>query len=152
MEEKRNPILVFIFEGTNVIGCFGLALLLLINPGHLFIPQGSVILAEDLLNCIKHAAIAGGIFLVFIGIPLLLLFVDAFVIMKGVKLFQVSAASIVGAPSAYPVIRTEVLREKPAVRAFHVTCGTLIAISNVTVIATLIYYVIRIVICFRLSM
>lgn len=80
-----------------------------------------------------------------IGIPLLLLFVDCFVIMKGVVGFKVTILSILTAPASYPIVRTEILKEPKSVRRFHVVAGAVIFISNSLVVMTLVQYGIRIV-------
>lgn len=139
---KRNPIFVYLFECTNILGCLIFPLLLLINPGEMFYPTG-IYSGEELLYCMKNMAVASGIFAVVVGIPLLLLFVDCFVIMKGVKGFKVTILSILTAPASYPVVRTEVLKESKNKRRFHVIAGIGIFISNSLTVAVLAQYVIR---------
>ena len=98
---------------------------------------------EELLACWKAMLIASLIFAVFIGIPLLLLLVDCFVIMRGVKGFQVSALSVLTAPASYPIIRTEILKEDKSKRTFHVVAGAIIFVSNCLVISAFVQYMIR---------
>lgn len=143
---KRNPILVYIFEITNMLGCIIFPCMIFFNAGGWFFPKSTDMYAgTELLECFKSTAIAGGIFVVFIGIPLLLLIVDCFVIMKGVKGFKVSLVSIFSAPASYPVVRSAVLKSSKAENIFHGAVGSVIFISNCLVIASLAYYVIRIV-------
>mgnify|MGYP007047934442 CR=1 FL=1 len=141
---KRNPILVYLFEVTNILGCLIYPMLLLINPGGMFYPDGMAYQEEELLHCMKNMVTASVIFAIAVGIPLLLLFVDCFVIMKGVVGFKVTILSILTAPASYPIVRTEVLKEPKAVRRFHVIAGALIFISNSLVVMTLVQYGIRI--------
>lgn len=140
---KRNPILVYLFEATNILGCLIYPSLLLINPGGMFYPV-SMAYQEELLHCMKNTVIASIIFAIVVGIPLLLLLVDCFVIMKGVVGFKVTILSILTAPASYPIVRTEVLKEPKAVRRFHVVAGAVIFISNSLVVMTLVQYGIRI--------
>ena len=141
---KRNPILVYLFEATNILGCLIYPSLLLINPGGMFYPVSMAYQEEELLHCMKNTVIASIIFAIVVGIPLLLLFVDCFVIMKGVVGFKVTILSILTAPASYPIVRTEVLKEPKAVRRFHVVEGAVIFISNSLVVMTLVQYGIRI--------
>ena len=141
---KRNPILVYLFEATNILGCLIYPALLLINTGGMFYPAGMAYQEEELLHCMKNTVIASIIFAIVVGIPLLLLFVDCFVIMKGVVGFKVTILSILTAPASYPIVRTEVLKEPKAVRRFHVVAGAVIFISNSLVVMTLVQYGIRI--------
>lgn len=140
---KRNPILVYLFEATNILGCLIYPSLLLINPGGMFYPD-SMEYQEELLHCMKNTVIASIIFAIVVGIPLLLLFVDCFVIMKGVVGFKVTILSILTAPASYPIVRTEVLKEPKAIRRFHVIAGAVIFISNSLVVMTLVQYGVRI--------
>lgn len=142
---KRNPILVYLFEATNILGCLIYPSLLLINPGGMFYPAGMAYQEEELLHCMKNTVIASIIFAIVVGIPLLLLFVDCFVIMKGVVGFKVTILSILTAPASYPIVRTEILKEPKSVRRFHVVAGAVIFISNSLVVMTLVQYGIRIV-------
>ncbi len=140
---KRNPILVYLFEITNIIGCFVFPFFLYFNVGNWFYPTSEVYGVEELLACWKAMLIASLIFAVFIGIPLLLLLVDCFVIMRGVKGFQVSALSVLTAPASYPIIRTEILKEDKSKRTFHVVAGAIIFVSNCLVISAFVQYMIR---------
>ncbi len=142
---KRNPILVYLFEATNILGCLIYPALLLINPGGIFYPDSMAYQEEELLHCMKNTVIASVIFAIVVGIPLLLLFVDCFVIMKGVVGFKVTILSILTAPASYPIVRTEILKEPKSVRRFHVVAGAVIFISNSLVVMTLVQYGIRIV-------
>lgn len=142
---KRNPILVYLFEATNILGCLIYPALLLINPGGMFYPDSMAYQEEGLLHCMKNTVIASVIFAIVVGIPLLLLFVDCFVIMKGVVGFKVTILSILTAPASYPIVRTEILKEPKSVRRFHVVAGAVIFISNSLVVMTLVQYGIRIV-------
>lgn len=142
---KRNPILVYLFEATNILGCLIYPVLLLINPGGMFYPDSMAYQEEELLHCMKNTVIASVIFAIVVGIPLLLLFVDCFVIMKGVVGFKVTILSILTAPASYPIVRTEILKEPKSVRRFHVVAGAVIFISNSLVVMTLVQYGIRIV-------
>lgn len=140
---KRNPILVYLFEVTNVIGCLVLPCLLYFNIGNWFYPSTDVYSIEELLTCWQAMLTVSLIFAIFIGIPLLLLLVDCFVIMRGVKGFQVSAFSVLTAPASYPIIRTEILKESKAKRTFHVVAGAVIFISNCLVVSAYVQYMIR---------
>ena len=142
---KRNPILVYIFECTNILACIIFPCMIFFNAGGWFFPKNAGIYSGmDVLDCMKTTVIAALIFAIVVGIPLLLLFVDCFVIMKGVKGFKVSVFSILSAPASYPIVRTSVLNEKPAVRKFHVVAGAMIFASNCLAIVGFAYYVIRI--------
>lgn len=138
---KKNPILLYLFEATNIISCLVFPCMLFFNIGGWFYPSGSQVYSgQELLGYIKNVAILGVVFTVIVGIPLLLLLVDCFVIMRDVKGFRVSALSIITAPASYPIIRTEFLEEKKAVRKLHTVAGAIIFISNSLVISSLAYY------------
>lgn len=144
---KRNPVFVYLFECTNILACIIFPCLIFMNAGGWFFPKSTSLYSGlELIECMKTTVVAALIFAVVVGIPLLLLFVDCFVIMKGVKGFKVSVLSILSAPASYPIVRTEVLNEAPAVRRFHIVAGTLIFISNCLAILGFIYYIIRIMI------
>lgn len=141
---KRTPFFVFLFECTNIISCIVFPCMIFLNAGGWFFPTDSRLYSgEELLTCMKSAAIAALIFSVVVGVPLLLLLVDCFVIMRGVKGFRVSVFSILTAPATYPVVRTEVLNEEANIRRFHVAAGTVIFCSNCLVIGAFAYYIIR---------
>jgi hypothetical protein len=117
--------------------------------GGWFFPRvGSVYSSYDILACVKSTVIALLIFAVIVGIPLLLLFVDCFVIMKGVEGFKVSVMSVLLAPASYPMIRTTALEEPSAKRNFHMIAGSIIFCTNIFLVITILYYFIRIVISF----
>lgn len=142
---KRTPLFVLLFEFTNAIGCLTFCSMIFFNIGGLFFPKGDFISSEMILACMRHMAILTGIFAVVVGIPLLLLFVDCFVIMKGVKGFKFSIISILSAPASYPIVRTMFLKDPVGLKAFHITFGTIIFASNSLTIACFIYYIVRIV-------
>ena len=142
---KRNPVLVYLFECTNIISCIVFPCMIFFNVNGWFFPTDSVYSDMELFACMKSTAIAASIFFLVVGIPLLLLLVDCFVIMRGVKGFRVSVFSILTAPASYPVIRTEVLNEETGFRRFHVTAGIIIFGSNCLVITAFAYYIIRII-------
>ena len=77
----------------------------------MFYPDSMAYQEEELLHCMKNTVTASVIFAIVVGIPLLLLFVDCFVIMKGVVGFKVTILSILTAPASYPIVRTEILKE-----------------------------------------
>ena len=141
---KRNPVLVYLFECTNILGCIVFPCFLYFNIGGWFYPTSDIYTIEELIGCMKHMLTASILFAVFIGIPLLLLLVDCFVIMRGIKGFQVSAISVLSAPASYPIIRTEILKEDKKKRTFHVIAGGIIFASNCLVISAYVQYMIRI--------
>ncbi|MCM1496725.1 MAG: hypothetical protein NC089_13135 [Bacteroides sp.] len=116
------------------------------NVNGWFFPREQLYSDTELFACMKSTAIAALVFSVVVGIPLLLLLVDCFVIMRGVRGFKVSVFSILTAPASYPVIRTEVLNEEKEIRRFHVVAGMIIFASNCLVITAFVYYIIRIMI------
>lgn len=142
---KKNPFLVYLFEVTNVLACIVFPCMIFFNAGGWFFPKGAGIHSVmDLLDCMKSTVVIGIIFAVIVAIPLLLLFVDCFVIMKGVKGFKVTIVSILSAPASYPIARTLVLNEEKHKQKFHIIAGSCIFASNCLAIAGLVYYVIRI--------
>lgn len=144
---KRNPVFVYLFECTNIISCIVFPCMIFLNAGGWFFPTDPQTYSDiELFACLKSTAIAVLIFSIVVGVPLLLLLVDCFVIMRGVKGFRVSVFSILTAPATYPVVRTEVLNEETGIRRFHVTAGTIIFCSNCLVIASFAYYIIRFII------
>lgn len=144
---KRTPILVYLFECTNIISCIVFPCMIFFNAGGWFFPADTRLYSEvELLACMKTTVAAAAVFAIVVGIPLLLLLVDCFVIMRGVKGFRVSVFSILAAPASYPIIRTEVLNEETAVRRFHVAAGTIIFCSNCLAISGFVYYIVRILI------
>lgn len=142
---KRNPVFVYLFECTNIISCIVFPCMIFLNTNGWFFPTDQMYSDTELFACMKSTAIAALIFSVVVGIPLLLLLVDCFVIMRGVKGFRVSVFSVLTAPASYPVIRTEVLNEEAGIRRFHVTAGIIIFCSNCLVITAFVYYIIRII-------
>lgn len=148
MMQERNPILVYIFEATNSLGCIVFSLLIWLNAGGWFFPKiGALYSANDVWSCLQSTMIALIVFAAVIGIPLILLFVDCFVIMKGVEGFRVSVISILMAPASYPIVRTNALEEPPAKRNFHIAVGSLIFCTNIIFVITIVYYLIRIILC-----
>lgn len=143
---KRNPVFVYLFECTNIISCIVFPSMIFFNVNGWFFPREQLYSDTELFACMKSTAIAALVFSVVVGIPLLLLLVDCFVIMRGVRGFKVSVFSILTAPASYPVIRTEVLNEEKEVRRFHVVAGMIIFCSNCLVITAFVYYIIRIMI------
>lgn len=144
---KRNPILVYIFECSNILACVVFPCMIFFNAGGWFFPKNTGMYSGlELLDCMKTTVIAALIFAIVVAIPLLLLFVDCFVIMKGVKGFKVTILSILSAPASYPVARTLVLNEEKHKQKFHIIAGGCIFASNCLAIAGFVYYIIRIVI------
>lgn len=143
---KRNPGFVYLFECTNILSCIVFPCMIFFNVNGWFFPEALIYSDAELFECMKTTAIAALIFSLVVGIPLLLLLVDCFLIMRGVKGFQVSVLSILTAPASYPVIRTGVLNEESGIQRFHVTAGILIFGSNCLVITSFAYYLIRIIV------
>lgn len=141
---KKNPVLVYLFECTNILGCLIFSALIFINPGEIFYPSG-IFSVEEYLQCMQNMIVAAVIFACVVGIPLLLLFVDCFVIMKGVPGFKVTIFSILTAPASYPIVRTEVLKESKNMRRFHVIAGIIIFVSNSLIVGAFVQYGIRLV-------
>lgn len=145
----RNPVLVYLFEITNSLGCIIVPLLIWLNIGGIFYPKfGSIYSLGDVLECLKTAAVLLVIFSIVVGIPLLLLFVDCFVIMKGVDAFKVTVMSILMAPASYPMVRTTALEEPASKRNFHMVMGTFIFCTNILLVITIVYYFLRILLAF----
>ncbi len=147
--QERNPVFVYIFEATNSLGCIIFSLLIWMNAGGWFFPKiGAIYSGSDLWACVKSTVIVLIVFVIVVGIPLLLLFVDCFVIMKGVEGFHVSVMSVLLAPASYPMIRTNALEEPPVKRNFHLIAGSLIFCTNIVFVISIIYYFIRIIMSF----
>lgn len=142
---KKNPTFVLLFEIASVLACIIFPFLVFINAGGWFFPTGSSIYSDlDLLDCMQSAMVAAIWFAVIIGIALLALIIDCFVIMRDIKGFKVSLVSILTAPASYPIVRTEILQEDKKVRIFHLIASGGVFFSNGLVIAALVYYIIRI--------
>lgn len=144
---KKNPILVFVFEIVSILACIIFPFMIFLNAGGWFFPIVSAANADvDLLDCMKTTVIAAGVFFIFIGIALVALIVDCFVVMKDVKGFKVSLVSICTAPASYPIVRTEALEEDRKFRMLHVIAGGAVFVSNGLVVVSFVYYIIRIMI------
>lgn len=146
MENKRNPILVYCFEVINILGCVVLAVLITLNVGDWFMPTGDVISEQAFYACIQRVVLTMLGFMILFGISLILLVVDCFVIMKGIKGFKVSLWSILSAPAGYPVIRTQILKENKRDKTIHTVAGGLVFICNWILVSAMVQYFIRMVI------
>ncbi|MBQ8983324.1 MAG: hypothetical protein IJ079_07015 [Lachnospiraceae bacterium] len=143
--KKRSSWMIYLFEFTNAGACIVLPILILFNAGGWFFPKiGSDYTANDLLACIKSSLVVLIVFAVVVGIPLIMLFYDCFVTMKDVEGFQVSTMSIIMAPASYPLMRTNALEEPKNVRTFHTIAGSSVFVTNVILVISVIYYLIRI--------
>lgn len=144
---KKNPTLVLIFELASILACIIFPFMVFFNVGGWFFPTASSVDRDlELLECMKSTTVASMIFFVIIGIALVALVFDCFVVMRDVKGFKYSLFSIFTAPASYPIVRTEALQEENHIRTFHLLAGGGVFISNGLAIAAFAYYVIRLVI------
>lgn len=144
---KKNPTFVFLFEIVSILACIIFPFMIFLNAGGWFFPTASAANPDvNLLDCMKTTVTAAVVFFFVIGIALIALIVDCFVVMRDVKGFKVSLVSICTAPASYPIVRTEALQEEKNIRMFHIIAGGGVFVSNGLVVVSFIYYIIRIVI------
>jgi len=147
--KKRSSWMIYLFEFTNAGACIILPILIFFNVGGWFFPKlGSNYTAADLLSCIKASLVVLIVFAIVVGVPLIMLFYDCFVTMKDVEGFRVSTMSIIMAPASYPLMRTNALEEPKNVRTFHTIAGSSVFATNVLLVISVIYYLIRILAAF----
>lgn len=142
--KKRSSWMIYVFEFGNAGSSIILAVLILLNAGGWFFPKwGSDYTSNDLLDCLKSSLVVLIVFAIIIIVSLILLFYDCFVTMKDVEGFRVSAMSIIMAPASYPLMRTNALEEPKKVRTFHMIAGTSVFVTNVILVISAVYYLIR---------